>query len=534
MALDNEFTWDDALGGEAVAQRVKGLSLLSSRMDAVAEPDAALVYCEWIMEFKNVSPQQREARAQIALPPGAVVSRVTLWIDGEEREAAFGGRSQVRKAYQEVAVQQRRDPVLVTTCGPDRVLMQCFPVQPSGGVMKVKLGITAPLLLEAADRGQFVWPQFLERNFAIAASLKHDLWIESPRQLTNGKAEAAKPVSPDRPFAFRYSAHERDLFERAPSVTVHRPSDVSEVWTPASETGTAIRQWMEGRPSGFPKRLVIAVDGSEGMKQHVKEIAKAVAQLPQTTETMLLVASDRARNASAGVLGFQRESLEEIGQRLERISCEGGQDNLPVLEAAWDAAASVENGVVLWVHGIEPVLLSAESGMRQRMERNLTRTRLLEVQTETGPDRVIEKLDGLASLQRVPRMGSLSDDLVRLFGQWSGAGKIFELKRELASSQPNVPRVSRHIERLWARDEAARLAAVHKPDEAAELAAKNQLVTPLTGAVVLERKEQYDRHGLTPADPGTVPSVPEPGVLTLFGVGIVALILKRRRVRPWA
>ncbi|HLP76505.1 MAG TPA: hypothetical protein VK327_06240, partial [Candidatus Paceibacterota bacterium] len=41
VALDEEFTWDDALGGDSVAQRVKGLSLLSSRMDAVAEPDAA-------------------------------------------------------------------------------------------------------------------------------------------------------------------------------------------------------------------------------------------------------------------------------------------------------------------------------------------------------------------------------------------------------------------------------------------------------------------------------------------------------------
>ena len=72
-ALDDEFTWDNARGGEAVAGRVKGLTLAGSRMDAVAEPDAALVYCEWTMEFKNVSGRQREARAEIALPPGAVV-----------------------------------------------------------------------------------------------------------------------------------------------------------------------------------------------------------------------------------------------------------------------------------------------------------------------------------------------------------------------------------------------------------------------------------------------------------------------------
>jgi hypothetical protein len=67
-----------------------------------------------------------------------------LWVNGEEREAAFAGRSQTREAYQKVAIQQRRDPVLVTTAGPDRVQMQCFPVPPNGGLMKIRIGITAP------------------------------------------------------------------------------------------------------------------------------------------------------------------------------------------------------------------------------------------------------------------------------------------------------------------------------------------------------------------------------------------------------
>lgn len=104
----------------------------------------------WTLEFRNDGVPDRETRAQILLPPGGVVSRLTLWANGEEREAAFAGRSKVRAAYQEVAVQQRRDPVLVTTAGPDRVLIQCFPVPRNGGTMKVRLGITAPLLLTPA------------------------------------------------------------------------------------------------------------------------------------------------------------------------------------------------------------------------------------------------------------------------------------------------------------------------------------------------------------------------------------------------
>ena len=43
----------------------------------------------------------------------------------------------------------------------------------------------------------------------------------------------------------------------------------------------------------------------------------------------------------------------------------------------------------------------------------------------------------------------------------------------------------------------------------AELAARYQLVTPFSGAVVLETQAQYDEHGLTPADGDATPQDPE-------------------------
>ena len=527
-ALDEEFTWDEALGGDAVAQRIKGLSLSSSRMDAVAYPDSAVVYCEWTMEFKNVSSQQREARAQIGLPPGAVVSRVTLWIDGEEREAAFGGRSQVKEAYREVAVVQRRDPILVTTCGPDRILMQCFPVQPGGGVMKIKVGITAPLIMNAADHGQFVWPRFLERNFAIGSNLKHDLWIESNQRLANGKTESAPPASPDRPFALRDSLKESSLAEAINAVTVFRSPEMNDVWTPESGNAGIIHQSLHESATRPIQRLVIVVDGSQGMKSFAREIAGAMSHIPTGAKSSLILAEGGTDTAAIHHKAVASESTDEIQTRLLRANYRGGADNLPALEAAWDAASSVENGAVLWIHGPEPVLLSAESGLQQRLERNVTRTRLIELQTQTGPDRVLEKLDGLSALKRIPRLGAVSNDLARLFDQWSGKIKSFEFERERIET-PSRVRVDRQIERLWARDEALRLAAEHKHDEAVTLAARNQLVTPLTGAVVLERKEQYDRHQLNPADPTTVPSVPEPGILSLLVLGAFACVISRRK-----
>ena len=114
----------------------------------------------------NDAPVQREARAELALPPGGVVSRVTLWIDGVEHEAAFAGRDVSRRAYERV-VRARRDPILVTASAPDRILVQCFPVQPNGGVMKARIGITAPLQLARRTAGTLGLPYFTQRNFDV-------------------------------------------------------------------------------------------------------------------------------------------------------------------------------------------------------------------------------------------------------------------------------------------------------------------------------------------------------------------------------
>ncbi|MCX6998541.1 MAG: VIT domain-containing protein [Kiritimatiellaeota bacterium] len=182
-ALFNADEWDFAQSGEQVAARLRGLTLEQSRLDGRVEAAAGLAYLEWTLVFKNKDPAQREARAQMLLPPGGVVSRLTLWVNGEEREAAFSGRGQVRAAYQSV-VQRRRDPVLVTTCGPDRVLLQCFPVPPNGGTMKTRVGITVPLSLLANGEALLALPLFLETNFGLDAEVQPAVWLESDGALT--------------------------------------------------------------------------------------------------------------------------------------------------------------------------------------------------------------------------------------------------------------------------------------------------------------------------------------------------------------
>ena len=72
---------------------------------------------------------------------------------------------------------------------------------------------------------------------------------------------------------------------------------------------------------------------------------------------------------------------------------------------------------------------------------------------------------------------------------------------------------------------------------AGQMAATYQLVTPVSGAVVLESQEQYDEAGLKPVSPTASPRVvPEPGTWALLALGALVMFLarlsrERRRLR---
>jgi hypothetical protein len=533
--VEQEFTWDEDQGGDAVAGRVRGLSLAASRQDAVLYPDAALAYIEWTLDFQNDSSLQREARAQLLLPPDAVVSRLTLWIDDEERDAAFGGRSQVKTAYKEV-VQRRRDPVLVTTSGPDRVLMQCFPVPPGGGHMKLRVGITAPLVLTTADTGYLRWPCFAERNFTIASQLQHSLWAESsqPIETAAGKlhAEQGKP----NVYALRGQLRDDDLSAPLNSIRARRPADITSAWTKDTREPdhSIIRQQIVAPPVTTPDRVILVLDNTKGMEASYPAVSAALAQLPANIDFALLLARDGCEE----LIPLQKAGTNLFAGAARRLPLsDGGHDNVPALSRACELAASAKSGVILWVHGPQPMLLEPGEGLRQIFERSPNPPLLLELQTQPGPNRVLEKLDGLTSVRSILRLGEPGDDLSRLFKQWSSPAGALELVRERAApAAANLPppgtETSMHLARLWAAEEVSRLCAARHFADATQLAVRYQIVTPISGAVVLETQAQYQRAGLEPVSPESVPTVPEPSAGLLLLLGLAFLILFKRSRTP--
>jgi hypothetical protein len=523
-----DFEWDNAVGGEAVAGHVSGLSLNGSRLDAMGNANDGWGYTEWTLEFRNDHDfQAREARAEIQLPPGGVVSRVTLWVNGEEREAAFAGRGEVRAAYQQVAVVKRRDPILVTTSGPDRVLMQCFPVPSRGGLMKVRLGITAPLNPVAPGEVAFVWPRFAERNFAIRADLRHHAWLEAQQPVVTQPAGWTPDAG--RSNALHAAVSERAGADAFPIIRLKRTvTGDTGAWVrdERAATNAWVRQQLtaETRPTGG--RLAIVLDGGRGGRAWADALRAALEQAGGRAEVGVWLAHDGVIEAfrGEGPVPFT-EAGAGFAAKLPPFA--GGHDPTPALDAAWNWAGQRRDGTVLWIHGPQPVLAGDFLAIRQRLERTLAGgTRLLDFQAGLGPNLPAKELADLAAYATVPRLGPLTADLVRVLREATGAAPRPHWTRERVPAEPvGALTASRHVVRLWAADEIERLRRAKRTAAAVKLAGDWHLVTPVSGAVVLENRQQFDEAGLTAVDPLTTPSVvPEPATWALLGVGTVVLL----------
>jgi hypothetical protein len=518
-------------GTEVGGGKLQGLSLASSRLDGDLDANGAVGYLEWTLVFQNDSDVQREARAEVQLPPGGIVSRLTLWVNGEEREAAFAGRDHVRAAYQQVAIRQRRDPVLVTTAGRDRVLVQCFPVPPKGE-MKIRFGVTVPLVLEDLFHAKLVLPRFVYRNFAIPDGVSHAVWLQGKTVMWPFRG-AVTPARFGDVFSLTGVIDDETLSEPSSSITLERSGE-TEMWSnDPFNPGFAIHQSVAERTPAHLRRIVFVVDTSETMQSYIQPIVNAMRTLPSDFDVKLLLTDRDVPPGSIALTSLHGQDTESIVTTLNGATFAGGADNAPALSKAWELAAQKPgNNAIVWIHNPQRVLLTPVAELIQRWEQRPYGPTLYSVQTTSGSDEIEKRLDGIAEVKTVARTGLLETDLQFLFAQLTGRANQLELVRSSKRLDQQAElsggvHTSNHLARLWANDEVQRILAPRDPalsDEATALAVRYQLVTPVSGAVVLETAEQYRAAGLEPVDVGTVPTIPEPEMVVLLNVAGAFLI----------
>lgn len=508
------------------------IKMIASQMDGSIDNDASLGYLEWTFSFKNTSTWgQKEAFGQIQLPPDAVVSRLTLWINGEEREAAFAEKQRVTQAYNAVTA-KRRDPVLVTTAGRDRVNMKCFPIEPNGGEMKVRIGITFPLILEDEKNGLIRLPYFRDKNFKMPDETKHIVWLESKKELQSAN-QNLKYEQENNVTAIRGSITDKEIIESTSSIRAVKSDEFKSVW--AKDEKGIITQNIEPKSGAKPSRFIFVVDTSANFKAEKENIVSAIQNLPAETEVGLVLTHGNALNTG---LGFPNSTVGkplEIADKIKQAEFDGGTDNLPALTKAWDLAAEKEGSVVVWMHAPQPYKFSSSNGLAQRIYRRPNKTEIFSISNANGLDVIEKELDDLNYLKNAPRFSDLKTDVERLISQLNQSKRSFNyIRTNVEKADVSAAKeTSKHLVRLWANDEVNRILTVpNEEKKAVELAQKYQLVTPVTGAVVLETQQQYDQFGLKPVDKNSVPTIPEPETYLLIAVvlGVFLWLIATRKL----
>ena len=179
------------------------------------------------------------------------------------------------------------------------------------------------------------------------------------------------------------------------------------------------------------------------------------------------------------------------------------------------------------MHGPQPI--SFRDGTA-RLEQAIARlSRLPNVvlySVEPGPNELLPDAPWGWAARSLPRTGSPEADLSSYLARTLGQAPTLAIRRQQTQVPEGIAKGSDHIARLWASDRVLELMRADPTGNraaAVALATQYRLVTPVSGAVVLETKQQYDESRLTPVSQATVPTVPEPHEWALLLIACAAL-----------
>jgi hypothetical protein len=494
---------DANLGDQEVGTKQDVLFLVSSQFDSKLDADPAIAYSEWIMEFENQHQfQNREARMEILLPDQAVVSRLTLWINGEEREAAFAKNSKVVSAYQRI-VRQNRDPVLVTWSAKNRIFVQCFPVLPQKR-MKIRLGITSPMpLSQNKKQAYFYPPQILASNFNLSHKLHHNIWLEAKQNIASSTLVNLKPEqsSPSK-FSLRGSLNHHDMTSGFRAELPRQ--NIDEFWAPDYHDDSKIVTSKIHYESSFSReKFFLLIDGSASMAAEQNALKPSLEKLFKDPKFRIFIAGDEL---------LEIKNFNEY----EDYDFAGGRDNLYALDQLIEFTD--HNHSIIWLHGPQPYQLSSSKKLNQYQKRRGL-VPIYNFQFSEGANKILQEIKSSPHYSNLP--ASNRAELIDLFDRMLKLDEWPQFKREFtdATNFNKTPhQASSHLCRLMISDQAYQtyFSDQSNYDAMATKAAHYQLVTPLSGAVVLEIQAQYDAAGLKPVDSASVPTVPEPETWALI------------------
>lgn len=497
-SVQDEFDLDSDIAGENVSGVARGVAIQNPALSGTVDANAAVADLKYDFTLGNSSPYDREARAKLLLPDGAVITKASITVSGKECEATILLRSLARTIYRN-NVKEHKDPLLISTCGPNQVLIQCFPVQPNSS-MSVHLNFAAPLTLSKDNASaSLMLPAFTERNFQFDVPAHIALTANgnaSSREIKIGDAHSA---------SVQHSIEgtvEPSQLSRFASITFLRDRNVKEVTArdEVANDGSFVTARATSQTYLRPDNICILIDGSAPMQRYMPEIAAGLKSLPGSVKAEFVVVGDDVQ-----ILGdnFDAARFATAIGAIEKYHAVGGHVD------DYELLSRLAKSPVVWIHGAQPINTGSGKVLSD-LPLHGDHPLLYDVATVASPNEMLNNFEPTSGLFSLPRVGKLSEDLTRLFESW--VDKPAQNIRFTIAAAPNaVSRggvtsstgvfvdtagggldaasrggVSKAIGSLAAYQRVVWANAHGDLGNALSIAGKYKLVTPVSSAVVME------------------------------------------------
>ena len=408
---------DDYLSRHVVGERIPGLTMRRSYLSGIVHSKTLSSTIEWTYVFKNDSSSaSQEARAEIGLPPGAVITGLKLWKKGEAVDAKFvaSGKAEGAAGFTEVG---HDSPAIVSDLGHGRALLHCYPINQNEEV-KLQLTMVMPLKADGDKTASLSLPKFIATNFELSGD--HLLRLRSDKNITSTVKNLKTGSSPGGQRAISGILTPKQLensslilsAERSPNLA---PIVVLDKLAIKMEQQDARAKELLRRKNAHNTRpqeqVVVMIDGSKGIQSQFDNLRKVMAMkaagtnhghaakkriktiqpkyvlqkvvltsAPAPKELVIVVDGSASMQAHIKDLTealnrlpkgipahlivasqehpemLQPMLLKDALPKLQTMTFAGGQDNLQAVVKAAEIAGETKGGAVLWAHGPLPVL----------------------------------------------------------------------------------------------------------------------------------------------------------------------------------
>ncbi|HEY9790111.1 MAG TPA: hypothetical protein V6D22_06925 [Candidatus Obscuribacterales bacterium] len=521
---------DDYLSRNIVGDPIPGLTLTRSRVDAVVHPRTMSSSLSWTFVFKNDTQSPQEVRAEIAMPPGAVVAGLSAWQKGEQMEASFVAAQKTSVVSQWTQI-GHDSPATIRDVGRGRLLMHCYPV-PQDQEYRVRISMALPLRPDGTQKANMLMPRLVAANFDLSG--EHDLNVKSDERLSSTLQSVSNSRSADgwllsgaiTADQMKSAATQIDVERSAPqAIAVYDGRSTQRAHLVAVEKeNERVRkenEKIQSEQEDVPEhQVVLMLDGSKSIGSqltamnraftdktpHKKKLLtpKRIPIVPHfVVETVERVAAaapkhlvvvidgsestkpyvDKISSAlaqlpsgiAADVIFASQEGKEfakpmplakAVGM-IDKVAFVGGQDNLKSVVDAAELAGDSKSGAVLWIHGPQPAL-NQEIYL---MSAYVGTPKFYELTLGT------EQIDTLELFRNHPEIGPFSqvprysdnigEDLKTFLSRWKPGDSTYSVKLVDTTKLPE------HFPQLDSREQIEVL-ALHAKQQCDQLLSRNR------------------------------------------------------------